>query len=649
MSAIVLSPIHQLIPTDADKSDAFRFRCAAFGPVARITLILAAMLALPQIGFAQIAEKVRVVETIWGFDGRTMQGEFQPLSILLDNLSDQTIDGTVELRSNSGLVRRVGGVMQQPVFLGPNSRRWVQFYPYIFGQMVSWDLELKTDSETVKFDAIDQSRLIADSQSEEEKEYTYRATVILDPPGMLQRSPTTIKHLPSEIFPPYSTATHGLHAVFLDHVPDWDEPRQAALLGWLQSGGQLHLLQDQNRQTLRFSGILAPLNEPFPEFSVEAGTVVRHEYQRADLTKETVNSISRIRKKPAVADEESKKAFSGGGSGLSWDEVILNDDDLFYSLRKLTEPEHAWALILLLSLLYVGLLFPGAWVFSQKKRHNYLIPYAAILGAVAVFSLLFLFVGQRGYNEEASVRTLAIAVGQDKTHWSCLEFTHLFVTQGGDYHVNSKNQQALLASGSSDEATDSTSTHGDTATFDSLMPPFSSQPVISRRRLETPDWEIKVKSFSATASDLTALQLTCNEKFPSDGVLCYAIYGNRIFAVAFNSADRTLNLLQQQQTLRNFVATESPEEDFTVPAYQRTVRFSDSKLQFRDESLRRMLQRSLTSTGVVDLKAWSLPPGKIRFLAFMPMPADLMLESNVSTTPLGDILFIRDLPLTSDL
>ncbi len=639
----------QLITCCLQKASTFA-RCGiAWTHAARVGMLILGLLCFQPACRGQIAGKVRVVETIWGYDGRVMQGEFQPLSILLDNLSDQTIDGTVELRCNTGLVRRVGGVMQQPLFLGPNSRRWVQFYPYVFGQTVSWDLELQTETETVKFDPIDQSRLVADSQSEEEKEFTFRATVILDPPGMQQRSPTTIKHLPSEIFPPYSTATHGLHAVFLDHVPDWDEPRQAALLGWLQSGGQLHLLLDQNRQTLRFAGVLAALNEPFPEFSVEAGTVIRHDYQRGDLTKETVDTVSRVRKKPVVANEDSNKAFATGGSGLSWEELILNDDDLFYSLRKLTEPDHAWALILLLSLCYVGLLFPGAWIFSQRKRKNYLVPYGAILGVVVVFSGLFLLVGQRGYDEESSLRTLAIAVGQDKTHWSCLDFTHVFVTNGGKYHVSSKGQEAMIASGSSDEPTDSVSTHGDAATFESLMPPFSSQPVISRRRIETADWDIRVKSFSATANELTELQLTCSEKFPTTEVLCYVVYGNRVFAVAFSAQDRTLNLLRQQQSVESFVSTAKQEEDYTLPAYQRPVKIADPKLQFRDESLRRLLQRSLTSTGIVDLKAWSLPPGKIRFLVYMPMPAELMLNSDVNGLPLGDILFVRDLPLNSDL
>lgn len=619
-------------------------------PTVRLLLFLfAIVLSASGTAFGQTGGKVRVVETIWGFDGRVMQGEFQPLSILLDNLSDKTIDGKAVLKCNAGLVRRVGGIMEQPVFLGPNSRRWVQFYPYVFGQMVSWDLELETDEETIKFDALDQARTVADNLSEDEKEYTFRATVILDPTGMMQRSPTTVKHMPAEIFPPYSTATHGLHAVFLDHVPDWDEPRQEALLGWLQAGGQLHLLQDQNRQTLRFSGLLAALNEPFPEFSVEAGTVIRHEYQRDELSKETVNTISRIRKKPRLNDENSQKAFSGPGSGLGWGEVLLNDDDIFYSLRKLTEPEHAWALILLLSLLYVAMLFPGGWLFSQKSRKNYLIPYGALLAVVVVFSGVFLLVGRRGYNEESSIKVLMIAQGQDKTHWSCLGFTHLFVTQGGQFHLSTKNQQTLFASASTEEATDSTVTTGDAARFDTLMPPFSSQPIVFRRRIEMPDWGLKVKSFSASATDLTELQVTCSDKFPAEKeVLCYAIYGSQVFAVAMNSMDRTLTLQRQQQSLQSFVTTQETEDQYGVPRYQQPIRFTDPKLQFRDESLRRLLQRSLSDSGVVDLKAWSLPPGRVRFLVYMPLPAAFQMETNVEGEAAGDVLFIRDIPLSEE-
>ncbi|MFN9970248.1 MAG: hypothetical protein ACK58T_10155, partial [Phycisphaerae bacterium] len=76
-------------------------------------------------------QKVRIAESIWGFDGRVVPGQFNPLSILLDNLSQDSIEGQVSFQLVTGMVRESGGVNRETVFLSPNTRRWVQFYPYI--------------------------------------------------------------------------------------------------------------------------------------------------------------------------------------------------------------------------------------------------------------------------------------------------------------------------------------------------------------------------------------------------------------------------------------------------------------------------------------------------------------------------------------
>ena len=252
------------------------------------------MLQLLMAGFAspvcgQLLQQIRIADKVWGFDGRVVNGQFMPLSIELDNLSDEPLEALATLRSVSGMIRETGGTATQSVFLGPHSRRWVQFYPYIVGGTSSWRFELRTEQETLTFDPIDQPRSVQDSNALEMKtvDQTLPA-VILDRPDAPVRIPVTVKHMPEEIFPPYATATHGLYALFMDHVPDWETPRQEALLSWLKSGGHLHLLRDQNNQTLRFSGVLAALNEPFQEFHVGDGSVTRHEFQRADLAQDIV-------------------------------------------------------------------------------------------------------------------------------------------------------------------------------------------------------------------------------------------------------------------------------------------------------------------------------------------------------------------------
>ncbi len=86
----------------------------------RLLLLACALLPGMTPAAAQPEQPVRVVEVIWGFDRRVVPCEFQPLSILLDNLSDEAVEGVVRLRSVSGMIRDTGGMAVQDVFIGPN-------------------------------------------------------------------------------------------------------------------------------------------------------------------------------------------------------------------------------------------------------------------------------------------------------------------------------------------------------------------------------------------------------------------------------------------------------------------------------------------------------------------------------------------------
>ena len=111
-----------------------------------------------------------------------------PLSIELDNLSDEPIEAEATLRSVAGMMRETGGTATQSVFLGPHSRRWVQFYPYIVGMTSSWRFELRTETETFRFDPIDQPRSVLESNSLQMKDVDQSLpAVILDRPALLLR------------------------------------------------------------------------------------------------------------------------------------------------------------------------------------------------------------------------------------------------------------------------------------------------------------------------------------------------------------------------------------------------------------------------------------------------------------------------------
>ena len=625
----------------------------AMAKVRPLLLILVLLLGT-KVVHAQQNQQVRVIDVVWGFDGRVVTGQFIPLSILIDNLSDQPIEASARLRRVTGMVNEVGGRSMQPVFVGPNSRRWIQFYPYIADRMATWYLDLQTEERTFTFDAMDQPRSVFDREKVEGEAQQSLPAVILDPQGVSTRSPTTIKHMPAEIFPPYATATNGLYALFLDHVPDWETPRQEAMLSWLKSGGRLHLLLDSNHQSLKFSGMLAPLNDPFPEFSVGSGTVTRHDVQRDGLTIQIVTPVvtPMALQQPDSLDNAN---FNQSAVNLQSSESVttVNDDEIFSWLRDLTQPDHSWLLIFLLSLCYVALIFPGCWILSKQRTLHFLVTYGAIAGLAVVFSMIFLIIGRRGYGESTSLHSLCVARAEDDTHWSALQYNMLFVTNGDRYTIQEKDTQTLMASGASDERVDALITSGNTASFVSQIPPFSSQSMICRRRLTVDSWDLSVKEIVQSGEELTTLLMTFNDKFPvGNDVRYFVLHGRSIHTASVNGT--TLTLANITEKLTHFL--NPPDQGVygnafspvrALPASNNQT-LEDSVAECFRKSLSKLVARSMADDFVSSTSAFTLPEGKFRLLVYAPIPKFMELTVDADVRRDGRVLFVRDLPMQAD-
>ena len=514
-----------------------------------LTMVAVCVLA----GAAQAQPKqIRIVESIWGFDGRVVPGQFNPLSILIDNLSDDPVEGFVTLQSVSGMVRNTGAQFTETIYLSPHTTRWVQFYPYVNRYATGWRVSVRTEQGLLFSDSMDQGRSVFESVSGEGDSKTVQA-VILDKSGLTSRQPTTVKHMPDEVFPPFSTATAPLGVLFLDHVPDWESPRQEALISWLRCGGKLHLLLDTNGEPLHFPATMAELNEPFNEFNVGSGTVTRYEIQRSQLTSQIVD--------PLVVQAGQKDDPDAIESATQTELQMRNsvadpgttDNELFSLMRELTQPEHAWWLIFLLSLAYVGMVFPGCWFLSQKKSLHYLTTYGAIAGLSILFSFIFLFIGRRGYGESTVMHSLAVARFEDESHLSCFQWGTLFVTEANDYSVTSNDQQALWASGSVDEEVDGKIRSGNRGQFDVRIPPFSSQTMLSRRRLTIPDWELELGEFNGDGNELLNLSIHTGAAFPFDNKWrIILLYGRNLYEGRFDAATRTITRTTSLQRLVDF-------------------------------------------------------------------------------------------------
>src|SRR5207248_2104431 len=113
----------------------------------------------------------------------------------------------------------------------------------------------------------------------------------------------------------------------------------------------------------------------------------------------------------------------------------------------MSNPNHSWPVIFFLGLLYLGSVFPGCYLVGQKYGGDFRVTFGCLLGTVFLFSLVFLFVGRRGYNEVTIVHSVAVARQQpggstlDVSQWS-----NAFVVEGGDYHLEHAGTSRVYSS-----------------------------------------------------------------------------------------------------------------------------------------------------------------------------------------------------------
>ncbi|MFN9718541.1 MAG: hypothetical protein ACK58L_07600 [Planctomycetota bacterium] len=604
---------------------------------------------------AQEGPKLRIADVIWGFDDRVIQGQFVPVSILVDNLSGETFEGKLTLNCVQGMLNEVGGDLEKEFFISGTSRQWVQFYPHISDSAATWNLTLKTSDQEIRFDPIPKSRRLFEPEFNNKfvRKPERMTAVILDSSAKISRIPTSIKHMPEEIFPPYATATHGLYAMFLDHHPDWDVPRQEACMGWLRRGGRLHLLKDSNNQQIRFSGAMAPLNEPNPEFRVGHGMVTRHDYQRENLPDAVANQI--LTQQLPDPDQEETAEELAAARQFRASALAPSAAEFFEGLRSLTASEHNWFLLTLLALMYVGVLFPGSWILSKQPRLPFYTTYAAIGAGVLLFSLIFLFFGRRGYGESTAMNSLMVARHEGDGRWDVRGMSQVFVTTANTYSVEDNGHETLLASGSDFERVSGTFVSGNSAKFTGLLPPFSGQPILSQRRVEIDDWELRITDFSQSSSQLTKLTIETSRHFPSGSqVTCRILHGRILHSAAYDSSKRLLTLGSMAQKLRSFDtrsqsdATKAWNWGSGTPPMNSvpdTQPLEDPRLELFRQAESDLLVKSLQDDFVDDLDRYEMPPGEIRLLVYAPIPTSMDLPFSAEAKRDGRVLFVRPMRL----
>ena len=324
-------------------------------------------------------------------------------------------------------------------------------------------------------------------------------------------------------------------------------------------------------------------------------------------------------------EDEGETATHDGFDALAygWDCA----DRCCSSLKEMTRPDHNWALIYLLATIYILIIFPGCYFIGRRRLH-YLFTYGAIVGAIVVFSLAFLYVGRRGYGETTIINSVSIArhIGDDS--WDVMQWSNAFVTQGGTYTFRHQGQGSVYSSLNGVEAVNGTIALSGTSeglsnrTFKVDIPPFSSRPFIHRHRVAYPDFQPRLIS-CVGAEALEELEVEIDEKrFPRDQLRSYVISGSYVYKLT-QSGNR-LKLGEPAGTIERLLVTGQLLGTWSAFDYYSP----DISTSERYESMfHALLAHHMQIRELKDLDRMRVPPDRLRLLVYAAMPDEFRMQS----------------------
>jgi hypothetical protein len=584
-----------------------------------------------------LALAVNVEEVRWGFDGRVVHHRFNVVSILLSNPSETPFEGRLQLRRFYGNTS-VGAVLEEPVFISPYATRWVQFYPYVMSAGEEWTLIWGRGGR-------ERSTLNPPGKGEP-------ALVLLEDPSSLIQGGRGLKRFPDNLFPPHVTATDGLQAVVLDHVPRWEQSRRQAFLDWLHGGGIVHILHGADGRFPQFPAALADLNSPLDVQRVGAGYVFRHARDRNGVDGDFLHRavLRQTAPQQAVADEIDGGNRAGRRSGRANTDADAydysygqweGDLNLFTKLKSLTQAHHNWALIYLLSFVYILCIFPGCYLLGWK-RVDYRLTFGALLATVAVFSLAFAQVGRRGYGEATAVHSVAIARALPDGYYNVTQWTNVFVTGGDDYLLEHGGTGRVYSTCQQAEAVNGVIQCGVQGAFLVDIPPYSSRTFGHKTKLEAGDFEVQVQSVQAGPDGLKELVLSTGKNFPEQPKQMYALFRDRFYSLKRADADGRIEMVANAGAIAGFLNLDEIDRYYRFNPWSRPDVSAEDVF---DEMPPLLIARSLGLHAPRQVEDFSLPDDQVRIFVYAPMPERFFVLEPRLRRQAGYVLYCLELPL----
>lgn len=473
-------------------------RAIWFAPVGFLLLV-----TLPALG-------LQVEQFSWGFAGHVVPGRFNLLSVLVTNPEKTTFDGTVKFFKYRGLSERAGAIYAAPCYLSPGMSRWLQFYVYIDNQYDQWRVEWGRDPR--------------DSREIDQPKWGAPAVVVLsdDPVN------SAFKQFPENLFPPTVSATSGLEAVVLDHMPRWESTRRQAFLDWLRSGGRVHLAENSLGQRIVFTEDLALLNSPEDQFAIGAGKVIRH-----------AKSIKEL-KSSDIATEKNWRQYQSGEYL-----AISQTSDLFRrGLTQISQRQYNWDALYALAFVYALLIGPGVFLMGRRWM-DYRLRIALLLATIAGFAVLFNYVGRRGQGETSSVHTLTYANSLGDGRYDVMQWSSVFAAHGAQYVLKHPAPHNLYGTDQDYEAVNGVIESVQGGHFAVDIPMFSQRPFLHAAEMTGPDVPVTVNDWNIS-KDSPAMEISVKPEFLAQIRDAWLLHDNHVYKMKMAKASMSPDPVTKQ-------------------------------------------------------------------------------------------------------
>ncbi|HEV7869077.1 MAG TPA: hypothetical protein VGO90_15425, partial [Chthoniobacteraceae bacterium] len=561
-----------------------------------------------------------------GFDGRAVPGRISPLSVLLANPGNKPFEGELVLKQQGGLGAHSGAPYVLPVFLGPQSERWVQFYAFVnAGEEfeLSWGRGAK-----------DRYKLDYGTTAPP-------ARVLLADPGNPFGVGAAMKTFPDNLFPTTVAATDGLDAVVLDYVPRWEAARRDAFLDWVKRGGIVMLLPGTGGEFPVFSGPLEVLNITEESANVGAGTVLRHKATRREASEKLLVD----------------RGFPAPELKTGKDQVVIYnfEQTVFERLARLTRPDIRWWLINSLTVLYVLVVGPLHYRWSQ--RVDYRLSIAGLVGGVLLFGTAFAVIGRRGYGESQTVHSIAIARALGDGRCDVTQWVSAFAT-AGDIYTLTHSAPANLYAAVSPEPINGKILNGKDGAFLADIPLFSSRQFLHRAVLTGDDTRVTVEQWETVIGEtvidepakLKAIALRVNAQFPKETLELSIRHGDRFYRLK-REGDLLVLADGGGQSFESFLPPQRINEASSGTVVTTFRAGSGATVSTRAELTPELIALApllhVRALGGRDyfqqqIKRPPLPPDRLELYVFTYSPESFRLQAEGFTNQNGCVLYVQD-------